>query len=283
MNELGQMSRNKKLGVGLAGISLAAAILAGLYLLFSGGNLPLAAFAWPALGFILGVAIIFSGFVEVGLQLEDEIEKFPKLVEDDIRHLRSGTITATHVMVVVTLIAALIELGMLLWLEKIYAAWGPFNVLLIALLVVGLTLIWSFRSEWFQIRRKRLAPHIFWIPAAGWLICILIGVRYAEPLEYGGRSQLERSQAAAVEGNRSSSSAGRSYLFLRTADMAGEAVTSFDCDDEACLVMLLIIVVAVSVLASATIPHFWVVATMLLLTMMGVIALRELLYTGKKV
>ena len=65
--------------------------------------------------------------------------------------------------------------------------------------------------------------------------------------------------------------------------MAGDAITSFDCDDESCLVVLLVIVVAVSILASATIPHFWVVATMLLLTFMGVIALRELLYTDKKV
>ena len=156
-------------------------------------------------------------------------------------------------------------------------------MLLIALLVVVLTLVWSLRADWFQIRRHHLAPRVFWIPAAGWLICIFIGVRFAEPLEYGGRSQLERSQAATLEGNQLSSPPRSSYVFWRTADMAGDAITSFDCDDESCLVVLLVIVVAVSILASATIPHFWVVATMLLLTFMGVIALRELLYTDKKV
>jgi len=186
-------------------------------------------------------------------------------------------------MVVGTLFAALFELGLLLWYQKIYASWGPFNVLLIAILVVGLTLLWSIRSDWFQIRKNRLAPRVFWIPAAGWLICILIGVSFAEPREYDGRSQMERSQAASSEINPSSTPRGSAYFFLRTAGMAGEAIGSFDCDDEGCLVMLLIIIVAVSVFASATIPHFWVVATMLLLTFMGVISLRELLYTDKKV
>ena len=277
------MSKDKKLGIGLSGISLATAILAGIYLAFTGGSISIAAFAWPALGFILGIGIVFFNFVEVGLQIEDEIEQFPQLVEDDLHQLRSGTITPTHFMVVGTLFAAAIEIGLLLWYEKIYAAWGPFNVLLIALLVVGLASFWSFRSDWFQIRRSRLTTRVFWIPAVGWLICSLIGVTFEEPKEYGGRSQLERSQAVISEENQMPTSPRSSYIFFRTADMAGDAIGSFDCDDEGCLVVLLIIIVAVSVLASATIPHFWVVATMLLLTLMGVIALRELLYTDEEV
>jgi len=219
--------------------------------------------------------------VEVGLQLDDEIEEFPELVEDDIRDFRSGTYTSTHLMVAVTVSAAVLEVGMLLWYEKIYASWGPFNVLLVALLVVALTAVWSVRSGWFQIRKERLSARIFWIPTVGWLICMFIGTRFAEPLEYGGRSQLERSQAVVEEGGQVSSPQ-RSYVFWRTADMAGEVIADFDCDDEGCLVMILVAIVVVSVVASATIPHFWVVATMLLLTLMGVITLRELLVRERK-
>ncbi len=274
-----QMSRDKILGIVLSTISLAIAVLASIYFVFVGGSVPLTAFAWPALGFILGMAIVFFSFVQAGMRLDDEIEQFPQLIEDDIGHLRSGTITSTHIMTAGTLLAAIIQAGILLWFGKIYASWGPFNVLFVALLVVALTLVWSIRSDWFQNRKQRLSARIFWIPAAGWLICILLGSLYAEPREYGGRSQLERSQAAALDGNPNSRGSGNSYVFLRTADMAGEAIADFDCDDEACLVVLLLVVVVVSILATATIPHFWVVATMLLLTFMGVIALRELLYT----
>lgn len=55
-------------------------------------------------------------------------------------------------------------------------------------------------------------------------------------------------------------------------------LADMDCDGEECLVMILIVVVIASVLASAYIPHFWVVATLILLTLMAVISLRELLY-----
>lgn len=263
----------------MAGMSLAAAIMTGIYAIFTGGNLPLIAFAWPALGFIVGVTIIFFSFIQVGLKLEDEIEEFPDLVEDDVNDLRSGAVTATHIMVVVTILAALIQVGILLWFEKIYASWGPFNVLMIALLTIALAFVLSIRSDWFQMRKNRLSKRVYWIPAIGWLICILIGVRFAEPREYGGLSQLERSQSGISEQNPGSTRSGNSYVFWTTADFASEVIADFDCDDEACLVVLLVLVVAVVVLASATIPHFWVVATMLMLTLMGVIALRELLYT----
>ncbi len=273
------MSRDKKLGIGLAGISLSAAVLAGIYLVFTGASVPLAVFAWPALGFLLGIAIVFFGFVESGLQIEDELEQFPELIEDDISDLRSGTITTTHMFVALTLAAAVIEIGLLLWYRKVDAAWGPINVLLAALIVVVVTLILSLRADWFQYRRYRLAPIFYIVPAIGWLICCAIGVLYAEPAEYGGRSQMERAQVVETGETQRSPQPGAKYVFFRAGDMAGDVLFNLDCDDEGCLLVLLIVVVAVSVLASAAIPHFWVVATLLLLTLMALITLRELLYS----
>jgi len=58
--------------------------------------------------------------------------------------------------------------------------------------------------------------------------------------------------------------------------------TEYSCDDEECvliyLAIILVIVVIVSVAASAVIPHFWVVGVLLMVTLMAVIAARELLY-----
>lgn len=272
------MSRDKKLGIGLSAISLLAVILGVIYLVFTGDSIPLTGFAWPALGFFLGLAIIFFGFVETGLQVDDEIEQFHELIEDDISDLRSGTITPTHLFVVITLIAALMEFWLLLRYRKVAASWGPINVLLAALIVVAVAVFLSLRADWFQFRRHRLAPAYFIVPTIGWLICCTIGVLYAEPAEYGGRSRMERAQVVDTEETQRSPGPAANYIFFRAGDMAGDVLFNLDCDDEGCLLVLLIVVVAVSVLASAAIPHFWVVATLLLLALMAIIALRELLY-----
>ena len=56
----------------------------------------------------------------------------------------------------------------------------------------------------------------------------------------------------------------------------------FDCDGEGCLVLILIVIVIVCVVASMFIPHFWVVAGHLLLTIMALMAIRELLVSEKR-
>lgn len=271
------MSKDKIFGLGLAGVSLLLAMGTGLFFLVTGGFVSVAQFSWPALGFLVGTAIIFFSFVEGGLNIDDEIENFPLLVHDDVEDLRRGIITPTHLFVLATVIAAGIELVTLFWFRKIEAYWGSLNVIFVALVVVALTLVLALRSGWFQIRRRRLATRVYVIPAVGWLICILVGIYFAEPIEYGGPTQLERSQAVPAVTN---SVVGRQTTYFIVNNM-GDAVTNLDCDDEGCLLVLLIAVVAISVIASATVPHFWVVATMMLLTLMAVITLRELLYRDK--
>ncbi len=144
------MSRDKLLGLGLVGISLLLALGTGIYFTVTGRSVPLAIFAWPALGFLSGIAIFFFSFIEVGLNIDDEIEQFPQLVQDDIENLRSGTISSTLLFVTLTLIAAGIEVGLLVWYRKEEATWGPVNVLLVALVVVAITLFLSLRANWFQ-------------------------------------------------------------------------------------------------------------------------------------
>jgi len=106
----------------------------GIFFPLARGSEPLALFAWPALGFLTGIAIIFFIFIKLGLNIDDEIEQFPQLVQDGIHDLRSGTFTSADLFVVLTLIAAGIEFGILFWYRKEQALWGYLNVLLIALL-----------------------------------------------------------------------------------------------------------------------------------------------------
>lgn len=272
------MSRDKILGLGLAGISLFAAIVAGIFFIAAGERLPLAVFVAPALGILVGMAIFFFSFVEEGLEIKDEIREFPKLVEDDIQKLWGGTITFTHIFVALTLFAALIEVGLLFWYRKETASWGPLNVLVVAVLVIAATLFFSIRAGWFQRRRNRLSPYTFAIPAIGWGICILIGISFAEPIEYGGRSPMERSRTVTAVTSAATTRQVRSRSVFTSLEFGGDALSGMDCDDEGCLVILLIAVVIVAVIASAFIPHFWVVSTTLLLTLMAVVALREVLY-----
>ena len=272
------MNRDKILGLGLSGISLLAAILAGTYFIMNGESLPLAVFAAPALGFIVGAAIFFFSFVETSLGIDDEIEQFPKLVEDDLQKMKDRAFTFTHLLVALTLFAVVVEMGLLVWYRKEGASWGPLNVLFVAVVAAAVTLSLSLRAGWFQRRRHRLSPYTFAIPAIGWGLCILIAISFAEPKEFGGRSPMERSQTVTAVSSSVSSPPVRSRATFEVLEFSGDALSGFDCDDEGCLVILLIAVVVVVVIAAAFIPHFWVVATTLLLTLMAVIALREVLY-----
>jgi hypothetical protein len=271
------MSRDKILGAAICAISLLAALAAGIFFVLSGESFSLAVFVAPALGFLVGLSIFFFSFVQENLQVTDEIKEFPKLVEDDLQKIRSGAFTFTHIVVALTLLAVLVEVGLLFWYRKERASWGPLNVLVVAVVVAAAALFLSMRAGWFQQRKHRLSPYTFAIPAIGWGICILIGISFAEPREFGGQSPMEESRTVtAVSGAASTRSGDR--MFFNSLEYGGDALSGFDCDDEGCLVILLVAVVVIAVIASAFIPHFWVVATTLLLTLMAVVALREVLY-----
>jgi hypothetical protein len=89
---------------------------------------------------------------------------------------------------------------------------------------------------------------------------------------------MEQSRTVTAVSSVATSDPVRSQSTFRALEYSGDALSGFDCDDEGCLVILLVAVVVIAVIASAFIPHFWVVATTLLLTLMAVVALREVLY-----
>jgi hypothetical protein len=266
------MGRDKVLGVILVGLSVVSAPGLGLLLLRE-RSLPLIVFAGPAVVFLLGLLFIFTDWLETSLRIGDEIEEMPKLVEDDIQALFYGRITWTHYMVAVTVLTAIVLAALLVWYKKWEASWGPVNVLMISATMVAVTLVVGLRSYWFQRREQRTRRQVFVIPLAGLILSVALGLYCAEPKEFGGQT---RSSGFPSEAARWSASRSSDFDILGITG-GGNLDLDIDCDGDLCLVLLLVLIVTVCVVSSAFIPHFWVLAGHLLLTIMALIALRDLL------
>jgi hypothetical protein len=260
------MNLNKSFGARVAALSLGIALLLAVWFRTIHEPIPLSVIVWPAAGLLIGFVIAFTNALEESLCLS--LDELPELLEDDIEALKEGRITAEHLYVGATAAALIAEIFLLGHYRKWMAAWGSINVLVVALVVVLLAAWVMFRTYWFEDRDHRSRPHMYVIPALGWLICISLGVYWAEPVEFGSLSPLERSQLAASVAYWSSTRAGDALGVFEFV-----SVDSLSCDDELCM----IVVVVLCILGSIAIPHFWVVATLLLLTIMTVITIRELL------
>lgn len=279
--------RRLVIGLGIAGLSLLVGAVVAAYFLYTDEALPLSVIAWPATGFLLGVALAYLPATARTLSVEDELETLPALLADDLDALFSRRIQSTHVYALVTLLAA----GWLGWLvfhyQKWHASWGAWNVLVVALAVAAGIAYYGIRCDWFQRRHARFPHWVFLLPACGFVICAALGMRYAEPQEWGGLSRLERSQLTASDTYWLTTRGSRVVSFADDATSGASEVGAidFDCDDDACgyllLAVVLIVIVAIAIGGSVVIPHFWVVATATLLTIMALVAVRELLYVPK--
>jgi hypothetical protein len=269
------------LGIILISLSVIVAPFLGL-LLFREGSLPLIVLAGPAAVFLLGLLFLFTNLLETSLGVRDEIEDMPKLVRDDIRALKEGRFTWTHGIVAATIVAALVLAAPLVWYKKWEAHWGTVNVLLISAVIVAITLLVGLRSPWFQKRKERTKRRTFVMPLVGFILSVGLGLFFTEPKEFGGQT---RSGGYSSEPARWSASRASEYDLL---GIRSGSVWDFDvgCDeedeDDDCFVPLLFYIVVVCVVSSVFIPHFWVLAGHLLLTVMALIAVRELLVAERR-
>jgi hypothetical protein len=267
------MSKDKILGIVL--VSLAVIMTPGLaLLLFLEGSLHLIILAAPAVVFLVGLLLIFTNYLETSLGIRDEIEGIPELLEDDVEALLQGSFTLTHFMVAATIVTAIMLSATLVWYKKWEASWGPLNVLAVSAAVVAITLVVGIKSQWFQDRRQRLEPRVFLIPLAGLVLSVSLGLYSTEPKEFGRQTRNRGFESQAARWSATRASEGR---FLGATIGDSLHLIDIDCDGEACLVLFLIVIVVICVVSSAFVPHFWVLAGHLLLTIMALIALRELL------
>jgi hypothetical protein len=230
--------------------------------------------------FLFGFAFFFSDIAAHALSVQDECRDWRIHLQDDWENLLSLRPTAPLIMAAISVAALLLSFFLFHRYDKWEAGWGIFNVVAVAALVSAVAVLVAVRSVWFQRRTYCTANWVFAIPLAGLVLCATLGLYYAEPIERGGTSRLE-GEAGGSEVTWQPPRVSGFRLFRGAMDIVPD-IPFPTCDDDDCavlyLVFILIIVVIVSVAASAFIPHFWVVGVLLMVTLMAVIAARELLY-----
>lgn len=270
--------KDVRFGLILMVIGLLSGCGVALYFLLSGESIPISMLVAPAVFFLLGLVIIFFDTLESNLMLEDEIEECAELIADDLEDLRQGRFTTTHAMVLITLAVLLGHIVTLFLFRKWQAAWGGFlNVVGVAAIAGFVMAYIGIRTHWFQVRKVRLSWSIYLIPLGAYALSAILGIYFAEPKVQNVRELPinQRADYAYTWGQTRGSE-----FYMSDGFSIGE-IGGFDCDDEACLVLILVVIAIICVVASATIPHFWVVATTILWTIMLLITTRELLCRGE--
>lgn len=265
------------LGRGLIIIGGISAWVFSLFFVLSNEPIPINMLIASALIILIGLTVIFFDFVEDGLKVKNEIEKFPQLIEDDIEELKKGKITPTHLMVLITLVTLVSQIVITFLFRKWQAYWlGSVSVIFVAVLAGFLVAFVGARSNWFQIRKHRLSWWVFLIPLIFYGLSTFLGIFFVEPKITSARG-LPISQSSEYQYSWLETRSNQISFFDTISIMDGGV--DMGCDDEVCLVILLVIVGILCVIASAVIPHFWVVATTILWVIMALVALRELLYS----
>jgi hypothetical protein len=273
------MRRDVLIGVTLTGLGLVSGLGVASFFVLRGEVIPSSMLVVSAGLVFLGVIMIFFDGIESGLLIDDEIDCLPELVEDDLEDLRHGRITATQGMLLITVLTLVGHVFNLFLFRKWRAFWAEgLSVVAVAAVVAFIVGLIGISMRWFQERECRLSWWIFLIPFIAYGLSALLGVYFTEPRVEGARS-LPISQGSSYEYAWAATRTGQDVA-MEGVSFLGDGM-EVDCDDEGCLVLILIAIAIACIVASATIPHFWVVATTILWVIMLLIVLRELLFTEK--
>jgi hypothetical protein len=179
---------------------------------------------------------------------------------------------------------SLTSLALLVWLYLVWsyhkwdAQWGPFNVLIPALLVAAIISWWISRRSWFRDSTMPTRWRFMIIPVIGFIVCAWAGIYFTEPIEPGGSvTSADRSQgrhSADYQYNFHLSRASEFFLWSSIWDIGEGAADAAD-GDEGCLLLMLVLLVVLLIAGSFVIPHFWVLATFVLLVTMAIFSYRE--------
>lgn len=160
--------------------------------------------------------------------------------------------------------------------HKISSEWFGINILVYTAIVVILVMAGVLRLDWFRERVRSAPGQMFAIAAAGFLVCLALGVFFTEPYE---------GEGIPPEYSYSSSRTGEQVVYI-IGDLWGSGSSGssgdvdFDLGDdsgEAVAILLLVVLVVALAFGSAIIPHFWVIACAVLVAVMGLLAYREVL------
>lgn len=175
--------------------------------------------------------------------------------------------------IVIFVLACVILFVLMNYYDKFSATWGSIPVIFVAIPVSVLVVFLMSQLAWFKEIYQARSGLAFTILFVGLVICCFTGIYLTEPTDYQ-----KGPNAMSYDYERTRSGNYALYLF---GDMLGEstgiAADSVDLDGEAALVLFAIALVAILLLSSAIIPHFWVVAGCVLIAAMGLIIVRDIL------
>lgn len=150
--------------------------------------------------------------------------------------------------------------------------WLNIQIIVWAVVLGVVTVGIGYFLDWFRNPPTITRRWMVFIPLAGILLCIMAGVYFTEPIEYGGEVTL----ASQTRYNWRQSRVGNWYYInfgssggSETSDdstSGGSSSFDFDSDDgEGLVFLVLIVLVIILIVASAVVPHAWVVTGAILL------------------
>ena len=279
---IGLGNKDKALGWGLIILSVLATTGGVLWFVSADVRIPFSFLGFTGLMFFIGILLILTDWVEHHLDIMDEIEEFPDAIPYHWEELKQRRPTRALYMWLGTLLL----IGFTFYLIFKYDKWGHSLFLEIPAVMIGLivsgVLAWVFiGTSWFQLRHHETPTWWYGIVVIGLLLSPAVGIYYTEPVEYGGPTQWQID----ARGQTYDYSRTRGYTNFYVAGSSSSSSSSssysgfdfdFDCDEDVCIGIIIVIIVVVLVIASATTPHFWVTAIIILAVLLFIISIREI-------
>lgn len=199
-------------------------------------------------------------------------------LEDDVEDLGAGKLTVPWLMFFTTLAVCIVFGLMVLRFHKLESMWGPLPVALAAFVAMVITMGIVASSKWFKNPSFRIPFVVYLIPVAGIILATYLGVSNTEDVR-----QLDfRYQNSGYHYVY----AGRPMYIFGSGSSSSGSTSTPQCKGKGCgmafLVVALVVLTIVLVVGSATIPHFWLVAGGIFLTMMCMLTVRELMIKPKR-
>ena len=179
-----------------------------------------------------------------------------------------------------TLISGGVWLVLYLYYDKFNAEWFGINVIYVSAMAAFLTGIVIVRFRWFQNRFLSTPMKMYIILIGGFLLSTFLGIYLTEPVS---RVNMSDEEVQFYQYSRSRAGGYYLYYFGDTVDLGANIaadVADTDLDGEAVVILFLTVLVLVLIFASAVIPHFWVLAGVVLITVMGTLLYKDVTREG---
>jgi phosphatidylserine synthase len=263
------------------------------------------------LGYVLCIGMaIYAMLLYLNTNLDQLASKFPRIqvqlptidvpesMRDDLDDIVNGRPTGTQFAVITTAVSIVAVVYLITAYDKWFSSWGNFNVVFVGLAVSAISCFLITQTEWFQDQDFHTPLRIFLILTVALVLCAWVGIFMTEPMEMGGPTayqsvsgtpaQAQTAEAPTTQKKEYDYTRTRAHVYFfntgsgstySSSASSGSGFSAPKCSGKSCngyAVVLLILLAFVLIICSALIPHFWVLACILLLTIMITFALHEL-------